>query len=592
MEDMIMEPIEQCSIQLELNDVISNESSFDRARSDGIKEEPMDREYGSYQSPELNPLSNDLDPHKSECLTINIEANETLEGDLHNGVIKEEFHDTIKSEAEQIIMTVNLDCNAMESGEIVHEMCDVESGFMNGFEILQTTKAGFGVPKVEDGYSLLRIEHTPLSISQALSHPPEQPSYIKSENSHLINVPSLVVGEVFTKSEMNVDVESISNEGAEIVRSRNRHISSHIRRETNSHSDGLLSLQGRICPSNCVGCDAQHKQQHLSKPKKSHRATKNCLQKPHNNKPKYRLSKKYIDSWREQLSKEIKSLNMKQFYERRKRIERQRQKTTFENENAGYHHPSACYVELRNIFDPRQEGDLPSTLMVPKSRNPFQCLLCTFSTWTVGQFYQHLHLKHRLDNISSGAIYPCPQCLLLFTNQLDFSRHLWQTNHLPDEKVVESLTCDHVLTIDPVVYCNQRFVHNYLLLKHQSEEHNMFDSDSYYCTQCPALYNVKKFSKEAQRHRQAHLKVFSCPACSYVRVGPSPLQLLYHISRHISPSEDRIQRCVHCRGIFFTKSSYNAHMEEDSCPAKVRLVLHIYPSSIGNQVIPWMIFFR
>ncbi len=381
-------------------------------------------------------------------------------------------------------------------------------------------------------------------------------------------------------------METVSNHGEE-----------HL---TLPRKKGHYTLQECRRP-NCVGCNTQQPQ-HLSRKQRNFQQRKHRWKSAKKTqawkyKLKYRLtkeqkyqqklkanfnqlhpqfklsnvSKDYIDSWRTQLLGENQVLSLKQFYQKRKNLHEREQgkgkrqrKMTHKKAKPGYHHPLACQVVLRDIFNPNLTADTFTTITVPNSKNPFQCLWCSYSApiRKVCEFYQHICEAHRLDSISSGELYPCPQCTILFTSQQDLNRHLLlvqHSKHLPRKTSV----CEQVTESGEP--CNARFVHNYLLLRHEADSHEIFYTHSFYCTQCPALFNSKRFGKEFRQHVKAHHKVFSCPACDYVRVGPSPLQVLYHVTQHISPEADRIQKCQYCQGMFFTKTSYDSHIRGDAC---------------------------
>ncbi len=520
--------LEQTSIKMEPDEAIVAASiEHFLSGGTGIKVEPIDEEYvNSGESESLDQATNDLDPAdrdlnpgvKEGHVIVN---NETGENDA-------EFFDTIKSEDGQTLCTISVNLNTMEPSTQEHypETSPVnESGLM-------PVKIEEGSPGAE--YSLLAIEHTPLSISQSLSHHSEYSFQIKSEDS-----------------ETMLTVEMINNTSDE----NQAHLDSKIR-----HDPPLWQAAfQKPCPTNCLGCRIHVPRPFIvpgSKPKQSEK------------KPIRELSKEYVESWRKQLAKEIQYLSLKQYRNKKKKKLQNEKTTRFKKKLEGHHHPSAFRVVLRDIFKHGQKPDTSIPLRMPNYKNHLKCLWCRFSTRRVRQLYNHLWSIHRHDSIASSAIHSCPRCLLLFTDRLEFNRHLWQTHHLPEEEIAGSLTCEYLVEGAP---CKERFVENSLLLRHKAEAHGIFESDFTYCRQCPAVLDNSK----SKWHMEAHFKVFICPQCTYAKVGPSPLELLQHFTQHLPIGDigDKIRRCRFCGSIFFTKSSYRSHLQGDNCPAKVRLFM-------------------
>ena len=493
-------------------------ASIEHFLSDGINVEPMDEEYVNsgrcesldHATADLDPAGSDLNPGVKEGHVI--VNNEAGENDA-------EFFDTIKSEDGETLCTISVNRSTMKPSETSPAN---ESG-------LTPVKIEEGSPGAE--YSLLSIEHTPHSISQSLSQQSEHLFHIKSEDSDtMLTVEMINDRSDKDQAQMNAKV---------------RH-------------DPPLWLQ-KLCPTNCLGCRIHVPRQYTvpgSKPKQSEK------------KPVGELSKEYVDSWRKQLSKEIQNLTSRQYRNKKKKKLQKEKMTRFKKKMEGHHHPSAFRVALRDIFKQEQKPVTSAALMIPNYKNHLKCLWCRFSTRRVRQLYNHLWSIHRHDSVASGAIYSCPRCLLLFTDKLDFSRHLWQTHHLPQEDIAGSLACDFVVEGAP---CTERFVESSLLLTHKAEAHGIFKSDFTYCRQCPAVLDITK----AKWHTEAHFKVFICPQCTYAKVGLSPLELLQHFTQHLPAGDigDKIRRCRFCGSIFFTKSSYRDHIRGDNCPAKVRLFM-------------------
>ena len=603
--DIIME---EPGIKLEPDEPLCKVTSLENVPLDGIKEEPMDQEYGSYDSSRMESLFNVLHHGDGEPLHANSETNNIQQVHKRCGVIKTEFPDMIKTEDGQTMRTVvKFNGNTVEYNETYNEMeCSSTAAQERSteIEIVPKSEPGLDFPKVKDGGSLLSIEHTPFSVSQSLQCESAVSSDIQHENLDVIK--QEVLGEVITKQEMDVDVETVDKQEEE-----------HVTAPQAPRKKGHYAFQECGRP-NCLGCNTEQPQ-HLSRKKKKYQRkypykwvpkkyqskmakhqsknakyqSKSAKKNPSwKYKLKYRLtkeqkyqqklkanftqaqgqfkvsivSKEYFDSRQTQLLDENHVLSMKQFYRKRKNLQEQKLpgKPKYKKSKSGHYDPLACQVVLRDIFNPNQTADTFTTVNVPKSKNPFKCLWCNHSSpiWKVCEFYKHLCEAHRLDSISSGALYPCPQCTILFTSQQDLNRHLLliqHSNHLP-----RKTSLCHQLTADGK-FCYARFVHNYLLLRHEADCHEIFYTHSFYCTQCPALFNSKRFSKEFRQHVKAHRKVFSCPACDYVRVGPSPLQVLYHVTKHIPPDTDRIQKCEYCQGIFFTKANFDSHKGSDAC---------------------------
>ena len=267
-----------------------------------------------------------------------------------------------------------------------------------------------------------------------------------------------------------------------------------------------------------------------------------------------------INSWREQLTSEINDILSRPPSYPLKRSSGTHADKCNKKRKTNNHGPSDFHVELRDIFQPEHKSIPHSTFYVPESthmssRQHYHCHWCGFCCFKFEEFYHHLHTNHLLHDLSSENLYQCPKCALLFISKVDLYKHILTTNHIPsNNSVCKFQKRDRTL-------CNARFVNRFLLLRHKTDVHHAYSKEKLYCKlyeHCPAFYDINQ-REERDQHQQAHFKVFSCcfQGCSYTRVGPSPLQLLEHLSQH--SLKHRMKMCRSCRSIFFVKQQLDNH---------------------------------
>ncbi len=203
-------------------------------------------------------------------------------------------------------------------------------------------------------------------------------------------------------------------------------------------------------------------------------------------------------------------------------------------------------VAVYNAVPPGHDLDLTSTFTVPPEvggEKGFLCQWCNAKMFTLLEFAFHLKAYH-CQRHTAGFLYSCPRCSATFTNTASLDKHIDLAGHKLE------------MAIKACTICDMEFQYNYLLWRHELDRHGKTRAGINYCEICPAVFTSKT---SYDNHKNGHHMVFSCPLCYYVAIGPSPLEMLYHVESHTTRT---ITKCPDCHSVFFNEDDDLYHRSE------------------------------